>query len=199
VIESSRRRLDGPARREAILRAALPAFASAGYERTRVADIAAKVGVTEPVIFQNFGTKADLFAAVLGRAAEEAAGHLERLAAHSPSAADAVATLLDHAHLDRLHTRGGLGAIFMESASHPQPAIRKAAHRANARSLEALAQLIRRGQREGSIRDDVEADALAGVVLSQIHARQVRRAHAKTSQTLESDLLGSLLSAISPR
>jgi AcrR family transcriptional regulator len=35
------------------------------HERTKTAEIAARVGVREPVIFQNFGTKAELFAAVL--------------------------------------------------------------------------------------------------------------------------------------
>jgi AcrR family transcriptional regulator len=181
-------RLDGPARREAILRVALPAFASAGYERTRVADIAARVGVTEPVVFQNFGAKAELFAAVLERAAEEVAGHVERLSAHASGAAEALERLLSSEHQDQMHSPGGLGSVFLEATRHPEPTIKKAARRAHARSLEALAQLIRRGQREGSLRNDVEAHALAALALSQIHARQVRRAYSQTSSILESDL-----------
>src|SRR5262245_59836548 len=67
-----RRRLAAAARRTSILDAAIPDFASLGYEQTRVSDVAARVGVTEPVIFQNFGTKAELFAAALDRVSEEA-------------------------------------------------------------------------------------------------------------------------------
>ena len=63
----TRRRLAAADRRATILDAAIPIFATAGYEQTRMSDVAACVGVTEPVIFQNFGTKAELFAAALDR------------------------------------------------------------------------------------------------------------------------------------
>src|SRR5260370_18219510 len=75
-----RRRLDAAARRATILDAAIPVFATAGYEQTRMSDVAARVGVTEPVIFQNFGTKAELFAAALERVSERAAAHLSEMA-----------------------------------------------------------------------------------------------------------------------
>lgn len=52
-------------RRETILRAAAEVFAQAGYRAGKVSDVAARVGVTEPVIFQNFGSKAALFALAL--------------------------------------------------------------------------------------------------------------------------------------
>src|SRR5215207_6183125 len=74
-----RRRLAAAARRVTILDAAIPVFATAGYEQTRMSDVAAHVGVTEPVIYQNFGTKAELFAAALERVSEQAAAHLSQL------------------------------------------------------------------------------------------------------------------------
>src|SRR6516225_2865832 len=66
-----RTRLPAAQRRETILRAAAVVFAEAGYRAAKVSDVAARVGVTEPVIFQNFGSKAALFAAVVERAAAE--------------------------------------------------------------------------------------------------------------------------------
>ena len=59
-------RLPAAERRETILRAATEVFAQAGYRAGKVSDVAARVGVSEPVIFQNFGSKAALFAAVAG-------------------------------------------------------------------------------------------------------------------------------------
>ena len=82
-----RTRLPAAERRETILRAATEVFAQAGYRAGKVSDVAALVGVTEPVIFQNFGSKAALFAAVLERAAAEVRASLDDLAAgfRSPS------------------------------------------------------------------------------------------------------------------
>src|SRR5215471_9276009 len=85
-------RLPAAERRAAILRAAAVVFAEAGYRAARVADVAARVGVTEPVVFQNFGSKAALFAAVVERAAAEARDSLDELAAGT----DPVHGLLAH-------------------------------------------------------------------------------------------------------
>ena len=76
-------RLPAAERRETILRAAAEVFAAAGYRAAKVSDVAQRVGVTEPVIFQNFGSKAGLFAAVVERAAAEARASLDDLAAGS--------------------------------------------------------------------------------------------------------------------
>ena len=72
-------RLPAAQRRETILRAAAVVFAEAGYRAAKVSDVAARVGVTEPVIFQNFGSKAALFAAVVERAAAEVRASLADL------------------------------------------------------------------------------------------------------------------------
>ncbi len=77
-----------------ILRAAAEVFAQAGYCAGKVSDVAARVGVTEPVIFQNFGSKAALFAAVLERAAAEVRVSLDDLAAGFGSASGLLAHVL---------------------------------------------------------------------------------------------------------
>jgi AcrR family transcriptional regulator len=194
----NRKRLDAAARRDSILAAAIPEFAASGYERTRVSDIAGKVGVTEPVVFQNFGTKSGLFVAVLDRMSDELVRHLSALADHSSNIAELLSMLLAHELQDRVHSSGGFGTIFAEAATSSEPSIRKAGRRAHARTLDAVAGLLRRGQTEGSIRDDVDAVTLGWLVLSQIHARQFRRAHSDTSHTLENAMLESLLAALRP-
>lgn len=50
-------RLTAPERRESILRAATEVFSETGYLRGRTSLIAARAGVSEPVVFNNFGTK----------------------------------------------------------------------------------------------------------------------------------------------
>jgi AcrR family transcriptional regulator len=87
-----RRRLPAAERRETILRAASAVFAESGYRAAKVSEVAARVGVTEPVIFQNFGSKAALFAAVIERAAAEVRTALDAL----PATGDPATGLLAH-------------------------------------------------------------------------------------------------------
>ena len=194
----ARRRLGATARRESILEVALAEFAAFGYDGTRVAQIASTVGVTEPVVFQNFGTKGELFAAVLERAAGQLAAHLDSLGREASSVVDLLRRLLTPAHQDRMHRRGGLGVLFIEAAASSDPQLRRALQRAHARAAQAIARLLGRGQIEGSVRADVDPLSLAWLVLSQIHARQFRRAHGKSSPALEEDVLRSLLDALVP-
>jgi AcrR family transcriptional regulator len=198
VATRHRTRLDAAARQETILAAAIPEFAASGYERTRIADIAAKVGVTEPVVFQNFGTKSGLFIAVLERMSEEVMKYLAALADDSADVAKLLAVLLAHEHQDRMHDPGAFGTMFAEAANSLEPSIRKAGRRAHAQTVQGVVQLLGRGQKEGSIRDDVDATTLGWLLLSQIHARQFRRAHSDTSPTMERAFLKALVVALRP-
>jgi AcrR family transcriptional regulator len=194
-----RKRLGAAARRETILSAAVPHFAGAGYDQTRVSDIAARVGVTEPVVFQNFGTKSRLYVAVVDRVSHEVVRYLSALATDSPEVGKLLSVLLAHEHQDRLHGPGAFGSMLAEAANSPDPTIRKAGRRAHGRMMQAVVDLLRRGQRDGSIRRDVEATTLGWLVLSQIHARQFRRMHSDTSVALEHSMLDALLAAMRPR
>jgi AcrR family transcriptional regulator len=195
-----RRRLDAAARRESILDAAIRLFATAGYEQTRMSDIAAQVGVTEPVVFQNFGTKAELFVAVLERAAQDAVSYLTDLANQCQDVHGWLGHLLAPEHLDRLHTAPMFGVIFADAHRLQHEAnIGGAIHRCVTRVADAIASTLRSGQSTGAIRDDTSADALAWLLVSQIQAREFRRTHTtEPSLALEHDLLVGILNAIRP-
>src|SRR5215469_14267528 len=77
-----RTRLSAEQRRESILQAAVEVFAASGYRAGKVSEVAARVGVSEPVVFQNFGSKAALFAAVLDRVAGDMSEDFHALAHH---------------------------------------------------------------------------------------------------------------------
>ncbi len=191
---AQRKRLSAAGRRETIIAAATGIFSTAGYERARVADIAARVGVTEPVVYQNFGTKADLFGVVLVRAADHLAKQLETLAGQGGDALALLSGFLAVDHLDRLHQRGGLGVLFAETASGQAPGgISGAAQAAIGRLVEALASVVRRGQAEGSLRDDVPAETLAWIVFSAIQSWGFRRRNTTISPDLERQLLDAAL------
>jgi AcrR family transcriptional regulator len=193
-----RRRLPAAARRASVLDAAIPVFATRGYEQTRMSDVAARVGVSEPVIFQNFGTKAELFAAALDRVSEQAAAHLSEPAGEHQPVHEWLRHLLAAEHLDHLHTAPMFGVLF-EDAHRLQfePEVTAALHRSTTRVAEAMSRILQRGQGEGSIRNDVSPLSLAWLVVSLIQARQFRRRFTpEPSAMLEEALLGDILQTL---
>lgn len=90
----------GEAARERLLRAALGAFSTVGFEAASTRAIAAQAGVQQGLVRHHFGTKAGLFRVVL----DSAAGQLERdLEAARPLSIEGLLVLLAyHADLARL-------------------------------------------------------------------------------------------------
>ena len=196
--EQPRRRLSAAERRETILRAATEVFAQAGYRATKTADVAARIGVTEPVIFQHFGSKAALFAAVLERAAAGIENTLDDLAAGFGSGS----ALLAHVVTGFAHGRrdldgpGGMcapgsgpppdgpghmadayGVLFADvTALADEPELSEPARRAFRAVATHLADVIRRAQVDGGVRADVDPDAAAWLLLSVLSAARLRDA-----------------------
>ena len=57
--------MSAPERRALVLRAAADAFRARGYDGTRLDDVAAAAGVTKPIVYRHFGSKDDLYLALL--------------------------------------------------------------------------------------------------------------------------------------
>jgi AcrR family transcriptional regulator len=113
-----RRKRDAVATRAAILEAATHRFATQGYERAGVREIAADAGVTAALVNRYFGSKEGLFAEVIRRALamglplqgqrDDLADHLARLVVYGGGdARDGVLTPL----LLLLHSATAPGAV----------------------------------------------------------------------------------------
>ncbi|MBD3933370.1 TetR/AcrR family transcriptional regulator [Streptomyces chumphonensis] len=63
----ARRRMTGKERREQLLDIGRRLFAERGFEGTSVEEIAAKAGVSKPVVYEHFGGKEGLYAVVVDR------------------------------------------------------------------------------------------------------------------------------------
>ena len=64
-------RMKGVDRRAAIVAAAIRLFAEKGFRGTTTRELAAALGVTEPVLYQHFKTKRDLYTAIIETKAGE--------------------------------------------------------------------------------------------------------------------------------
>jgi AcrR family transcriptional regulator len=194
-----RTRLTAEQRRESILDAATEVFAAAGYRAAKVSDVAARIGVSEPVIFQNFGSKEALHAAVLNRVAHATQAELQALAGQHGPAPDLLAHALSPSPIGGAHGRGSHRVLFADAATllaDPGPT---EPARSAARTLAGhLADLLRRGQADGTIRPDADPEAAAWLLLSVLSARPWRTAAMPDPARLENDVLGLALQALIP-
>ena len=214
-----RTRLTAAQRRESILDAAVQLFSAVGYRAGKVSDVAALVGVSEPVIFQNFGSKAALFAAVLDRVADDVRAELDRLAARPGSASDLLAHALgltghrlppapeSHPpgpHAPGLpahapHALGSHGLLFADAfALIAEPDITEPARRAARTIADHLADLIRRGQADGDIRVGLDSEPAAWLVLSVLSTRAFRAAVMPGPERLEDGVMALTLASLLP-
>lgn len=150
------------ASRERILQAATRAFAVGGFDGARVEVIAGAAGLNKQLIYHYFGSKDELFTAVLERAYRglreaEAALPLQGLRAD-----EAIMKLVEFTwnfyqanpdFIRLLNSENQLEARHLK-ASPNTPAI-------NRRHRDLLARLLEQGKKEGSLRADLEATQLS--------------------------------------
>jgi len=184
-------------RRESILVAATGVFAEVGYQRGKTSEVARRVGVTEPVVFQNFGTKAALFVAVLGRATDWACALLEQ---EGQSVVALLGAALAPAHLAHVHDAGSVGAIFADAASITgEPDVEAAARRSTRRIAAALADVLDRGRVAGELRADLDPETAAWWLLSLVASQRFRRTTAADPTGVETRLAGATLAFLTGR
>lgn len=70
IHRATRTLLPADERKASILRAAAAAFARTGYRDTSLEDVAAEAGITRVIVYRHFGSKADLYRAVLTEVCE---------------------------------------------------------------------------------------------------------------------------------
>ena len=190
---ATRTRLPASERERQILHAASEVFARANYRLCGTAQIAAAAGITEPTIYAHFASKKALFLRVLERIRERIVGRWQAASAgQSGNALD----LLERAgsvYLAGLREHAGDTKIqFQALAECDDPEIARCLRENHQQYVRFFADLIRRGQREGSIRADVDAEA-AGWALDGIGfaLTMIRLLHAESeaAQTRVAELL----------
>jgi AcrR family transcriptional regulator len=196
---AGRTRLTAAERRASILDGATEVFAAAGYRAAKVSDVAARVGVTEPVIFQNFGSKAALFAAVLDRLANEIHAEMHSLAEDHDPAASVLVHILGPRPAGRSHGSRSHRMLFADAASLvADPGASEAACRVAPVLAGHLADLVRRGQAEGDIAAGLDAEAAAWMLLSVLSTRSLRAVCMPGPGRLESGVADVALRALLP-
>jgi AcrR family transcriptional regulator len=108
-------------RREAVLDAALEEFAAHGLDAASTEAIAAKAGISQPYVFRLFGTKKELFKAVVARCFRETLGLFQR-AAEGTRGEEALQAM-GGAYMELLRDRTRLRAQMQAYAACDDPEI----------------------------------------------------------------------------
>jgi AcrR family transcriptional regulator len=164
VVRARRLRLAPEARREIILAAAEDVFAQSGFAGASMDEVARRAGITKPVIYDHFDTKAALFFATAERVRDEllAAGDAVRVAGEPQASLKAGI----HAFFKFVEQRpNGVRVLFVVPRSDPVAAQAAAVVQEQARKVIAagLAPLMRG-------RKSWEKDAAALFMQKGLHA-----------------------------
>ncbi|MFF8958007.1 TetR/AcrR family transcriptional regulator [Streptomyces sp. NPDC014894] len=191
------KRLTAAARRASILDAATEVFTETGYLRGRTSLVAARAGVSEPVIFNNFGSKPALYAAVLERAVASVCHTLREAARGGEEVPQVLARFLEPAHVEHFHRPGAAGFLFADASTlTADPAVGEAARECLRRFAAELADLLRQGQAAGGVRGGIDAEAAAWWLLSMLATRAFRATVMPDAGGLEADLTSMTLETL---
>ncbi|MER6980310.1 TetR/AcrR family transcriptional regulator [Streptomyces carpinensis] len=195
----TRTRLPAAQRRASILAAATEVFSETGYQRGKVSEIAKRVGVTEPVVFQNFGSKSALYRAALEHATSSVSALLRGAADAGRPVPEVLTTFLDPAHMERFHQPGSHGFLFADAtALADDPELGEALRQVHRHFAATLAELLRRGQAVGDVRNDVDPHTAAWWIVSLLAGRPFRAAVVPNRHAVEAELTRMALRSLFP-
>lgn len=153
----------GIARRQEILDRAIEVFARRGADRTSLRAIAREVGVTHAALTHYFGSLEELLVAVYEESSKAGRSRLEASQDISP-----VEMMIESARTNRripglVQLYSSLVASALEEDHRAARAFVTARF---ARLREELASRVRTQQRDGRIREDIDAEAVAALVIA---------------------------------
>lgn len=145
----------GAATRDAILETAIDCFARSGYEGTSMAAVARSAGVAQPLMHYYFTSKDDLWRAAIGKAFSEML--VQQELNHELKELDPVSALqvLIRRHISFLARHPNVAPLLASETQFATDRVHWLTDTFIAPLENHLAKLIKLGQQEGRIRDDL--------------------------------------------
>ncbi|MCC7518133.1 MAG: TetR/AcrR family transcriptional regulator [Verrucomicrobiae bacterium] len=160
--------------RQRLLEAARSIFAHHGYEGASVAAIALRARVTKPALYYHFGSKANLYEALVVETLDDRWRLMRAAAAQGNSLEERLTGVIEacfrHAREHREGTRICFSALFAAPDEVPR---RASFMRRGRRNFEFVAQLLREGARRGELRRDLNVRELAAAIYSRVVANSL--------------------------
>jgi AcrR family transcriptional regulator len=162
-------------RRETVLDAAIRVFGRTSYRAAGTAEIAREAGIAEPTIYRYFDSKRDLYLAALERCGTIIRDTFRHLADTHPDGAEALKAMgswyREARETDPDHLRLRQRAIAETDDEDVQALMR----RIYGEVREIAAEVIERGQQQGSFRPDMRPEAGAWMFIAVGHTLDLAR------------------------
>jgi len=160
-------RMAAAGRRAHLLETAARVFTEGSYHGTTTAEIARAAGISEPIIYRHFASKRDLYIATIEYVWEKARTGWEQAVAGATDACAAVEAI-HKGHVSVRSAKLQLAELWVQALSEASedPELRKAVRSHMREVHDFLAALIRKGQADGVIVAERDADAEAWIMLS---------------------------------
>jgi AcrR family transcriptional regulator len=170
-------RLPAAKRRLALIETALKVFSDGSYRGTTTAEIARAAGVSEPILYRHFASKRDLYLAALDHVWGEARASWELALATTANVREALEAM-GRGHVTVRDCKFQMAELWVQALGEAaeDPELRKHLRRHMREVHDFMADVIRRGQAEGVLHAERNADAeawtfLAGGVLGMVGRR----------------------------
>jgi AcrR family transcriptional regulator len=160
-------RMPAAERRQALIETAIRVFSQGSYRGTTTAEIARAAGISEPILYRHFASKRDLYLAALDHVWGNVRTAWERALATSDNVRDAFEAI-GHGQVRVRDCKFQMAELWVQALGEAgeDPELRRHLGRHMREVHDFMADLIRRGQAEGVLHADRDADAEAWTFLS---------------------------------
>jgi AcrR family transcriptional regulator len=160
-------RLPAAERRRHLIETAIRVFSEGSYRGTTTAEIARAAGVSEPILYRHFASKRELYLAALDHVWSNARTQWSGVLDSAPSIAEGFAEM-GRGHFSVKDCKFQLAELWVQALGEAAEDTELRNHlRKHMREVhDFIADAIRRGQAEGSLHADRDAEAEAWVFLS---------------------------------
>ncbi|HJQ73813.1 MAG TPA: TetR/AcrR family transcriptional regulator [Gaiellaceae bacterium] len=154
-------------RRRHLVETAIRLFTEGSYHGTTTAEIARAAGVSEPILYRHFASKRDLYLAALEDVWAKTRELWERKLDESTDACAAVEAI-GKGHVSVRSPKLQLAELWVQALSEASedPELKKHLRRHMREVHDFVADLVRRGQIEGAIAAERDADSEAWIMLA---------------------------------
>lgn len=148
-------------RRGEIIMAALTLVANQGVKSMTIERIASMVGIVPSAIYRHFNNKAEILEAVLGMIGERMKNNAIEINQENDNSLEAIRKLLMRQVQLVMEFSAIPQILFSEEVYRENQELKATLHNIIKDFLNALTEIIKRGQREGRIRTDMESQRIA--------------------------------------
>jgi AcrR family transcriptional regulator len=160
-------RMAAAERRKHLIETALRHFCDGSYRGTTTAEIARAAGVSEPILYRHFASKRELYLAALEHVWAKTRETWERALDETTDACSAIEAI-GKGHLSVRSPKPQLAELWVQALGEASedPELKRHLRRHMREVHDFVADLIRRGQEQGAIAAERDADSEAWIMLA---------------------------------